>query len=174
MRVLGLSFDKSVISNINQAKQLRNLFDSLLFTTCCWDWCGTCRGLETATLLVLRCSADAVGSFCGSASEKLWDLWHSLRPLGLSSANVPLLMKHWGGKKKCFFGQSVSQQRAEWVTAVQPWSRSRGRREKKDKKKKAKCGKKKVQSESFCNCSHLIFPSATAALFLLAGWSSCY
>lgn len=46
--------------------------------------------------------------------------------------------------------------------------------EKRKKRSRKKCAKKKVQSESFCNCSHLILPSATAALFLLADWSSCY
>lgn len=176
-------FDKSVIdaslTNINQAKQLRNLLlCSPQVTTSCWSWRSLCSPLviEDTTwchegLLLLWCSADAVGSFCGSACEKLWDLWHSLRPLGLSSVSVSLLMKHWGGKKSASLDSlSVSREQSESLLCSV--------KEKKRKKWKggqeSKMWQKKVQSESLCNCSHLVLPSATAALFLLARWSGCY
>lgn len=95
-----------------------NCFVSLPFTTSCWNWRRTCSTLALTWspegLLLLWCSADAVGSFCGSASEKLWDLWHSLSPLGLSSVNVSLLMKHWGGKKSASLDSlSVSREQSE-------------------------------------------------------------
>lgn len=81
-----------------------------------------------------------------------------------------MLMKHRGEKKSASLDSlSVSrEQRVSHCSAAEKEKKRKKRKEEK-KKKKAKSGKK-VQSESFCNCSHLILPSATAALSLLARW----
>lgn len=80
-----------------------------------------------------------------------------------------MLMKHWGEKKSASL-DSLSVSREQRVSHCSAAAKEKKRKKtKKEKKKKAKSGEK-VQSESFCNCSHLILPSATAALSLLARW----
>lgn len=127
-------------------------------------------------LLLLWRSADAVGSFCGSAWEVRSSEISDTAAVPWASAQLasPCWWSTGVGKKKCFFGQSVSQQRAEWVTAVQREGEEEEEVKRRTRKQNVAKKKKKVQSESLCNCSHLVLPSATAALFLLARWSGCY